>query len=92
MLGFTGNVWDQSGYGEILSEVNRGAIAKGRTPIVDDAWIKYFPGDASLKGEKIPMHHIGGSPITVPLPASRHLDAHMPGGFRNNPGGPGTSG
>jgi filamentous hemagglutinin len=40
----------------------------------------------------IPMHHIQGTPIVVPLPAMRHLDAHMPGGFRFNPGGPGTSG
>jgi RHS repeat-associated protein len=86
------DLWDDLGYGDILSDANRAAIAKGQTPVVDDAWIKHFPGDAALTGEKIPMHHIGGSPITVPLPASRHLDAHMPGGFRKNPGGPGTSG
>jgi filamentous hemagglutinin len=86
------DLWDRTGDGEILSEANRSAIAKGRTPVVDDAWIEYFPGDKALRGEKIPMHHIGGLPITVPLPASRHLDAHMPGGFRINPGGPGTSG
>jgi HNH/Endo VII superfamily nuclease toxin with a HHH motif len=83
--------WDQGGYGEILSESNRALIAKGKTPIVDDAWIKVFPEDAGLAGEKISMHHIGGNPITVPLPATRHLDAHMPGGFRYNPGGPGGS-
>lgn len=70
---------------------NRTAIAKGRTPKVDDAWIKVFPEDAGLKGERIPMHHIQGSPLTVPLPDTRHLDAHMPGGFRYNPGGPGSA-
>ncbi|HEX5750168.1 MAG TPA: DUF6531 domain-containing protein [Archangium sp.] len=86
------DLWDQIGYGDILSDANRQKIAKGQTPEVDDAWIRHFPGDNVLKGEKIPMHHIGGSPITVPLPASRHLDAHMPGGFKNNPGGPGMSG
>jgi RHS repeat-associated protein len=86
------DTWDQAGLGDILSDANRGAIAKGRTPVVDQAWIRHFPGDASLLGEKIPMHHIGGTPITVPLPASRHMDAHMPGGFRRNPGGPGRSG
>ena len=30
--------------------------------------------------------------LTVPLPATRHLDAHMPSGYRYNPGGPGRSG
>lgn len=83
--------WDQLGYGEILSKSNRSAIARGRTPKVDDAWISVFPEDAGLKGERISMHHIGGSPVTVPLPATRHLDAHMPGGFRHNPGGPGSA-
>ncbi|MEE1937635.1 hemagglutinin repeat-containing protein [Pseudomonas sp. 148P] len=83
--------WDDLGYGQILSTENRAAIAKGRTPKVDDAWIKVFPEDAGLKGERIPMHHIQGSPLTVPLPDTRHLDAHMPGGFRYNPGGPGSA-
>lgn len=80
--------WDDLGYGQILSTENRAAIAKGRTPKVDDAWVKVFPEDAGLKGERISMHHIQGSPLTVPLPDTRHLDAHMPGGFRYNPGGP----
>nr|WP_290447150.1 hypothetical protein [Pseudomonas sp. 21LCFQ010] len=80
--------WDDLGHGQILSAENRASIAKGRTPKVDDAWIKVFPEDAGLKGERIPMHHIQGSPLTVPLPDTRHLDAHMPGGFRYNPGGP----
>jgi filamentous hemagglutinin len=38
------------------------------------------------------MHHINGTKLTVPLPESRHLDAHMPGGYRYNPGGPGQTG
>jgi len=83
--------WDELGYGNILSSTNRSAIAKGRTPKVDGDWINHFPEDIGLKGERIPMHHIGGLPITVPLPATRHLDAHMPGGFRYNPGGPGSA-
>lgn len=83
--------WDDLGYGQILSTENRAAIAKGKTPKVDDAWVKVFPEDAGLKGERIPMHHVQGSPLTVPLPDTRHLDAHMPGGFRYNPGGPGSA-
>jgi filamentous hemagglutinin len=82
------DLWDDIGYEDILSKANRDRIAKGRTLVVDDDWITHFPGDQALRGEKIPMHHVQGSP----LPASRHLDAHMPGGFRYNPEGPGTSG
>ncbi len=83
--------WDDLGYGQILSTENRTAIAKGRTPKVDEVWVKVFPEDAGLIGERISMHHVQGSPLTVPLPATRHLDAHMPGGFRYNPGGPGSA-
>lgn len=83
--------WDDLGYGEALSAENRAAIAKGRTPKVDDAWIRSFPEDAGLRGEKITIHHVQGMPLTVPLPATRHMNAHMPGGFRYNPGGPGSA-
>ncbi|WP_426161468.1 hypothetical protein [Pseudoduganella sp. R-34] len=83
--------WDDLGYGDILSAANRGKIAKGQTPKVDDAWVSVFPEDAGLMGERISMHHIGGNPITVPLAATRHLNAHVPGGFRYNPGGPGSA-
>jgi hypothetical protein len=55
-------------------------------PIVDKAWVHYFPEGTGLIGERIPMQRIGGSPIAVPLPQTRHLNAHMRGGVRN-PGG-----
>lgn len=87
----TRDLWDRVGYSDILSDANRTAIARGRSPIVDEAWIRYFPEDAGLLGEQIRMHHIGGSPITIPLPVTRHLNVHMPGGFRYNPGGPGSA-
>ncbi|MCS0614691.1 RHS domain-containing protein [Massilia kyonggiensis] len=83
--------WDSIGYGEILSGDNLSAIAKGRTPKVDEAWVRFFPEDAGLMGEKISMHHIGSTPVTIPLPATRHLNAHLPGGFRYNVGGPGSA-
>ncbi len=86
------DVWDRTGVGDILSPANRRRIAAGETPHVDPDWVRHFPGDADLIDELIPMHHIQGLPITVPLPATRHIDAHMPGGFRFNPGGPGSSG
>jgi len=75
-----------------LSKANRKKIASGRVPVVDDAWIEHFPGDAHLRGEKISQHHIGGGPLTVPMPKTRHIDAHMPGGTKVNPGGPGRTG
>ncbi|WP_433868157.1 hypothetical protein [Ralstonia wenshanensis] len=83
--------WDDLGYGEILSPTNRAAISRGRTPTVDESWVNVFPEDAGLLGERITMHHIQGLPVTVPLPTTRHMDAHMPGGFRYNPGGPGSA-
>jgi RHS repeat-associated protein len=86
----TRDLWDELGYGEVLSNGNRAKISIGRTPLVDDAWVAIHPEDAGLLGEQIRMHHVQGLPFTVPLPASRHLNAHMPGGFRYNPGGTGS--
>jgi len=82
--------WDDLGYGNALSKSNRSLIARSRTPTVDDAWVEVFPEDAGLLGEQVRMHHVGGYPITVPLAETRHLDAHMPGGYRFNEGGPGA--
>lgn len=84
--------WDAAGYGEALSAENRALIKAGKVPHVDDAWIEHFPGDAALRGEPISIHHIGGGKLHVPLPKSRHMKAHMPGGYQKNPGGPGMTG
>jgi hypothetical protein len=84
--------WDAAGYGGALSPQNRMLIKQGKVPRVDGAWVEWFPGDAGLIGEKINIHHIGGGKLTVPLPKSRHMDAHMPGGTKENPGGPGRTG
>jgi len=81
--------WDKAGYGDILSHENRIKIAKGQSPIVDDEWIAAFPEHEIYRGQKIIPHHIGGYNIVVPLPEGAHLGAHMPGGYRYNPGGPG---
>jgi filamentous hemagglutinin len=85
------DLWDEIGEGNILSSANRDLIAIGRNPVVDDAWIAAFPGQAAYVGEQISIHHIVGSPINVPLPRSLHRAAHQPGGFRWNPGGPGEA-
>lgn len=85
------DVWDATGNGDVLSAANRELIASGQNPVVDAEWIAAFPGHAAYLGESITIHHIAGSPITVPLPGSAHRDAHMPGGFRYNPGGTGDA-
>lgn len=86
-------IWDNDPvYNRILSKGNRWRIDHDLVPKVDKSWVEFFPGDANLVGENITMHHIGGTRLTTPLPASRHLDAHMPGGYRYNPGGTGTCG
>ncbi|MGJ3704011.1 LysM peptidoglycan-binding domain-containing protein [Variovorax sp. AFSI2.2] len=85
------DLWDDLGYGEILSDANRTLIKQSLRPKVDDAWVKVFPEDAGLMGELISPHHIAGLPVTVPLPKTRHMQAHMPGGFKFNPGGPGAA-
>jgi hypothetical protein len=87
----TRDSWDQVGYGDILSDANRQRIDARRSPVVDEAWIRNFPEDAGLKGELLYIHHIGGHNIYVPLPRSRHLDSHMPGGTSTNHGGPGSA-
>ncbi|MBB5035457.1 hypothetical protein [Prosthecobacter vanneervenii] len=86
----TMKLWDAVGYQDLLSPANRVLIQNELVPIVDDAWIKVHPEDAGLKGEKISIHHVQGLPLNVPLPYSRHKDAHKPGGFRYNPGGVGS--
>ena len=63
------DLWDRVGLDDILSPMNRREIAAGRTPRVDDNWIRWFPGDAHLRVQRIPMHHINGPPLTIPLPA-----------------------
>lgn len=86
----TREVWDQAGIGEILSASNRWKIDNDLSPVVDSAWIRWFPEHAGQKGETIVMHHVDGNRITVPLPTTRHNEAHQPGGTRYNPGGPGV--
>lgn len=83
-------LWDSVGMEDLLSPANRARIKDSIAPIVDDAWIVYHPEDSGLRGQKISMHHVEGLPLTVPLPYSRHIDAHRPGGFGRNPGGVGS--
>jgi filamentous hemagglutinin len=85
-------IWEEGGYGDILSPANKARIADRLVPHVDDAWIQVFPGDAAFIGEKISIHHVGGTQVFVPLSKTSHMGAHMPGGYRYNPGGAGVGG
>ncbi|WP_425605572.1 hypothetical protein [Luteolibacter rhizosphaerae] len=77
-------LWDELGYGEILSQENRLRIDNGVVPRVDEDWIAIHPEDEGLLGEKISIHHILGLSLSVPAPRTRHYDSHRPGGPRYN--------
>ena len=80
------SVWDEAGYGDMVSETNRGRLNNGQIPVVDEAWVAYFPEHAADMGKHITPHHVGGLPFLVFLSRSEHLAIHYPGGFRWNPG------
>jgi hypothetical protein len=86
------NLRDDIGLGDVLSKENRLLINQGRTPLGRRRLGKTLPGRQRLDGPADNAAPVGGSPITVQLSKPRHQDAHMPGGFKRNPGGPGTSG
>lgn len=86
------DLWDDLGYGDMLSPANRALIARGRSPIVDEAWIKFNPEDAGLAGEIIEIHHVANLLPRVPWPETRHRDLHREdGGTNKGPAGPGSA-
>ncbi len=59
-------------YGDTLSPANKAAIKAGRSPVVDEQWIKTFPEHAPYKGETIIHHHLDYGPNAIPLPETVH--------------------
>ncbi|MDB5339642.1 MAG: outer rane adhesin like protein [Planctomycetaceae bacterium] len=59
-------------YGNTLSEANGLAVKAGRSPVVDDQWIKQFPEHAPYKGETLIHHHLDYGPKAIPLPDTLH--------------------
>jgi hypothetical protein len=57
---------------ELFSDGNKRAIAKGRSPVVDETWVKYNPQHASQMGEKLVHHHIDQGRFASGLPESLH--------------------
>jgi hypothetical protein len=57
---------------EIWSETNLIKLKEGKAPIVDDAWLKYFPEHAKYVKDKIEHHHINHGNIAIPFPKTMH--------------------
>lgn len=59
---------------EIWSETNLNYLRSGRSPAVDDAWLKYFPEHGKYGGKTLEHHHINHGNIAIPLPKPMHRD------------------
>lgn len=58
----------------MFSKSNLALIKAGRSPIVDDVWIKNNPSHEAYKGQKLVHHHVGQGNMAVPLPEKVHRD------------------
>ncbi len=68
---------------ELFSEDNVDAINKGRSPVVDDIWIKYHPTHQAFKSDSLVHHHVdqGAEAVGVPEKVHRKWSGHLhPGG------------
>ncbi|MGQ4401304.1 DUF4157 domain-containing protein [Streptomyces hayashii] len=63
---------DHYGGGGALSPSNLEAIAKGRSPIVDDVWVSRYPQHAAYKGQILEHHHVGQGSLASPVPHDLH--------------------
>jgi hypothetical protein len=54
---------------QLFSKENRGRIMRGRSPRVDETWVKWVPGHAKFMGQRLDHHHLGRGPIATPVPA-----------------------
>ena len=65
---------------ELFSSANMRRISRGKIPIVDEQFLKYFPQYNDYMGEVLRHHHIGGGGQAMPVPDSLHLGS---GGIHN---------
>jgi YD repeat-containing protein len=68
--------------------VKRSTASETVEYVLDDGHVLQEADGAVAEHPGYRRYHYGYGPLSEP----RHLDAHMPGGFKKNPGGPGTSG
>ena len=59
-------------YPEVLSKNNLNYIKSGKSPIVDNQWLKYNPNHKSFLGETLEHHHLNNTNIAVGIPKSLH--------------------
>lgn len=55
-----------------LSSDNVEQISNGRSPVIDNTWIKHFPEHDKFEGEKLIHHHLDHGKMAIPLPKSVH--------------------
>ena len=59
-------------YPEMLSEENKARILAGKSPIVDEVWLKYHPNQKAFLGERLEHHHINNLGEAAYVPQSLH--------------------
>ncbi|MEU2614198.1 SpvB/TcaC N-terminal domain-containing protein [Micromonospora sp. NPDC007271] len=62
---------------EWFSKENKKEIQAGRSPLVDEQWLKHHEHDL-FEGDKLHHHHVDRGPIAVPLPKRFHEIFHEP--------------
>ena len=60
----------------MFSAANLRRIKQGRSPLVDDAWVKFNPKHAGHLGDKLIYHHIDQGRFASGLPESILTDTH----------------
>lgn len=58
--------------GEMFSEANKRLIRQGKSPIVDDEWLKFNPQHGEYLGDKLIHHHIDQGRFASGLPERLH--------------------
>ena len=60
----------------MFSDANKAAIRVGRSPVVDDVWIKSNPTHQSITGDKLIHHLIDQGANACGLPETIHQKWH----------------
>jgi hypothetical protein len=57
---------------EMFSDLNKALIKRGRSPLIDDTWIRSNPTHQSFKGDRLIHHHINQGSRACALPEIVH--------------------
>jgi HNH/Endo VII superfamily nuclease toxin with a HHH motif len=61
---------------EYFDAANAAKIRAGRSPLVNDTWVKTFPEHQGFLGDKLVHHHIDQGPIATPIPETIHQQCY----------------